>query len=169
MKGEFNYRFGNQFGQIENFITNAGCNKLLDALFNGISPGTSWYVGLIHTQYLDPTTLPSVGDTLTTRPWTEFPLSGGTRPSLAQAAATGNALNSGNPVVLTLSTLPSSIGSNDTHPELAWGLFITDQVSQSVTTGLIMSIAPFLTGLIVGEGLTVTGGGTFDLSYRLQF
>lgn len=135
---------------IENLVTTAGKNDLLDKLLAGSAYTAAWYLGLIgSTSY---TTGPAVGDTSATHGgWVEDQsYSAGTRPSatFSNAAAAGS------------KALPSAVGFAINALKTIKGCFLISNSTKGGTTGILYSA-----GLFSGGDKGVDSGDTLNVSY----
>jgi hypothetical protein len=108
------FRNGLKIGQYEfpNGITNEGKNKLLDVMFHGVSPITTWWLGMIdnagYTALAATDAYANIGQA--GNGWHEFTSytdaansgSASTRPEWTEGAASGQAISNASPVVFDI-------------------------------------------------------------------
>lgn len=134
---------------IENLVTTAGKNDLLDKYLAGSAYTATWYLGLISlTSY---TTGPAVGDTMASHGgWAEDQnYSQAARPTTAWSAASAGAK-------ALSSALTFSINATTTIK----GAFLNTVSTKGGTTGTLYSA-----GLFTGGDKAVANGDTLSVSY----
>lgn len=134
---------------IDNLVTTAGANDLLDKYLGGSSYTAAWYLGLIgNTSF---TTGPAAGDTAASHAgWTEATgYSQAARPAASwnSASARSKALSAG--VVYTAN-------ASDTIK----GCFLISNSTKGGTTGVLYSA-----GLFTGGDQPIVSGNTLTVSY----
>lgn len=137
-------------GECLNGITNEGKNTLLDVYFNGDTPETNWWIGIVDsdsfTGFASNDTMASHGG------WVEWvDTSNGGRIDWAQGAASGQQVT--NAVVLSV-----TITANGTLQ----GVFIVSDGTFGGTIGVLWATALFTTPLIA------EAGDVLKLTYAVQ-
>jgi len=126
-----------------NLVTDAGLALLSDLAFGGVTRSSDWYIGIKGAGTPNPT------DTLAVKAWSEYltyaPLS---RPAWTRLRVGISNYASSTPAVFTI---PTGDGG--------WlhGIFVCDSAAKGGTTGLLYSVADFLTPrrLYGGDTLSV--------------
>lgn len=132
---------------IENLVTNAGLNYLLDAGLSGGTQVTTWYVGLT-----DGTPTANAADTMASHAgWTEVEAyDEATRVAWTDGGASNQSVsNSGSAAEFTISTNSTTVG----------GAFLVSNSTKGGTTGTLYAVGAFSAGdksLDDGDVLTVT-------------
>jgi len=132
---------------IENLVTNAGLNYLLDAGLSGGTQVTSWYVGLT-----DGTPTAAAGDTMASHAgWTEVTAyDESTRVAWSDGGVSNQSVsNSGSAAEFTISTNSTTVG----------GAFLVSNSTKGGTTGTLYAVGAFSAGdkqLDDSDVLTVT-------------
>lgn len=132
---------------IENLVTNAGLNYLLDAGLSGGTQVTTWYVGLT-----DGTPTAAAGDTMASHAgWTEVEAyDEATRVAWTDGGVSNQSVsNSGSAAEFTISTNSTTVG----------GAFLVSNSTKGGTTGTLYAVGAFSAGdksLDDGDVLTVT-------------
>lgn len=132
---------------IENLVTNAGLNYLLDTGLSGGSQSTSWYIGLTSAS---PTA--AAADTMSSHGgWTEVTAyDESNRQTWSDGGVSGQSVtNSGSPAVFTISTNSTDVG----------GAFLVSNNTRGGSTGTLYAVGAFSAGnksLDDGDTLTVT-------------
>lgn len=140
---------------IENLVTNAGLDYLLDAGLSGGSQITSWYVGLT-----DGTPTAAAGDTMSSHGgWTEVTAyDESTREAWTDGGVSGQSVsNSGNAAQFTISTNGTTIG----------GAFLASDSTKGGSSGTLYAIGAFSAGdksLDDGDTLDITAAFTASAS-----
>lgn len=135
---------------VENDVTNAGKNYLLDAGFNGGATTNLWYIGMIdNTGY----TTVSAGDTPASHAgWAEFTGTGATgRLAWGQGASAGQQIVNG-------SVITTTISANGTLQ----GIFVISDGTKGGTVGTLWATALFSAPLVCSVG------DTLNLTYAVQ-
>lgn len=132
---------------IDNLVTNAGLNYLLDAGLSGGTQVTTWYVGLT-----DGTPTAAAGDTMASHDgWTEVEAyDEATRVAWMDGGVSNQSVsNSGSPAEFTISTNSTTVG----------GAFLVSNSTKGGTTGTLYAVGAFSAGdksLDDDDVLTVT-------------
>lgn len=132
---------------IDNLVTNAGLNYLLDAGLSGGTQVTTWYVGLT-----DGTPTPAAGDTMASHDgWTEVEAyDEATRVEWTDGGVSNQSVsNSGSAAEFTISTNGTTVG----------GAFLVSNSTKGGTTGTLYAVGAFSAGdkvLDDDDVLTVT-------------
>ena len=132
---------------IENLVTNAGLNHLLDVALSGGSQVTTWYVGLTGTA---PEAAP--GDTMASHSgWTEVTAyDESNRVTWTDGGVSnGSVSNAGSAAEFTISTDSTTVG----------GAFLVSNNTKGGSTGTLYAVGAFSAGdksLDDGDSLTVT-------------
>lgn len=132
---------------IENLVTNAGLNHLLDVALSGATQVTSWYVGLT-----DGTPTAAAGDTMASHDgWTEVEAyDEATRVAWTDGGVSNQSVsNSGSAAEFTISTNSTTVG----------GAFLVSNSTKGGTTGTLYAVGAFSAGdkqLDDSDVLTVT-------------
>ena len=132
---------------IENLVTNAGLNYLLDVALSGATQVTSWYVGLT-----DGTPTAAAGDTMASHAgWTEVTAyDEATRVAWTDGGVSNQSVsNSGSAAEFTISTNSTTVG----------GAFLVSNSTKGGTTGTLYAVGAFSAGdkqLDDSDVLTVT-------------
>lgn len=132
---------------IENLVTDAGLNHLLDVALSAASQVTSWYVGLT-----DGTPTAAAGDTMASHDgWTEVTAyDESTREAWTDGGVSNKSVsNSGSPAEFTISTNGTTVG----------GAFLVSNSTKGGSTGTLYAVGAFSAGdksLDDGDSLTVT-------------
>jgi hypothetical protein len=136
--------------EFPNGIVNEGLNYLLDAAFNGGSPISTWYIGLINnagfTALNSADTMASHSGWVETSAYTEA-----TRREWTSGAASGRAITNA-------STVDFSIDATVTIR----GIFITSNNTKGGTSGTLWSTGLFLANVVA------TSGDTLRVTYTLS-
>lgn len=133
-----------------NMATTAGLNMMLNVMFRGTTPSTSWYVGLINNT---PTPTLAAGDTMSSHAgWSEATsfLSNSTRPAWAPGAASAG----------LLSAAAAAHTFNNTGT--VYGIFIADNNTKGGTSGNLWATAP------LDSPLAVVNTDTLTITYQTQ-
>lgn len=126
--------------EVDNDIVNVGKNMILDTMFNGATPSTTWYCSLISNAAF--TALNNTDTMASHSGWAEFgSYSGGVRPTWGSGAASGQAVTNASPVSFTIT-------SNGTLQ----GIFICDNNTIAGTSGNLWSTASFASTVPVSIG-----------------
>ena len=132
---------------IENLVTTAGLNHLLDVALSGGTQITSWFVGLT-----DGTPTAAAGDTMSSHSgWTEVTAyDESTRVAWSDGGvSSGSVDNSASTADFTISTDSTTVG----------GAFLTSNSTKSGTTGTLYAVGAFSAGdksLDDGDSLSIT-------------
>lgn len=126
--------------EVKNLVTNQGLNHILNTVFNGTAPVTTWYVGLFEGNYT-----PLATDTAT-----NFPVSAteciaydeAGRVEYNEAASTAQSItNSANKAAFTINATKTVFGG-----------FLASVATKSSTAGTLMAAAKFGTSRSVNAG-----------------
>lgn len=135
---------------IENLVTNAGLNHLLDVTLSGATQVTSWYVGLT-----DGTPTVDAGDTAASHDgWTEVTAyDEATRVAWSDGGVSNQSVsNSGSPAEFTISTNSTTVG----------GAFLISNSTKGGSTGTLYAVGAFSAGdKILDDGDTLAVTATF--------
>ena len=130
-----------------NDIVTAGKNMIFNTMFNGGTPSTTWYIGLINNAGF---TALAAADVMNSHGgWAEFTAYSETnRVTWGSGSASGASITNGTAAEFDIT------GSSAT----LYGIFITDQNTKGGTTGNLWSTAPFASLVPVnpGDALKVT-------------
>ena len=132
---------------IENLVTNAGLDHLLDATLSGATQVTSWYIGLT-----DGTPTAAAADTMASHSgWTEVTAyDESTREAWTDGGVSSRSVsNSGSPAQFTISTNSTTVG----------GAFLVSNSTKGGSTGTLYAVGAFSAGdksLDDGDTLDVT-------------
>lgn len=130
---------------VNNGITNAGKNSILDVYFNSGTPLTTWYIGLIDNG-VGSNTL-AAGDTLASHAgWAEFTNYSGNRVAWGQGAASSQQVTNASPATFTIT------GGGGT----LYGIFVC--TVNTGTSGVLWSTAAFsaTVPVVAGDQMKVT-------------
>lgn len=133
--------------EVENLVTNAGLDDLLDKYLKGSSYSAAFYVGLT-----DGTPTAAAGDTMSSHAgWTEVTAyDEATREALTLGSVSSQSVdNSASKASFTISTNSTTVG----------GAFVCTNSTKSGTSGTLYSVAAFSAGdksLDDGDTLNVT-------------
>lgn len=116
-----------------NLVVNEGLNKLLNVMFNGSTPITTWYVGLFEGNYTPVATLTAATVTANATETTAY--ASVTRPEYVEVASTAQSI--------TNSASRASFVFNAT--KTIYGAFLVSSSTKSATTGTLFSAARFST------------------------
>src|SRR5690606_5220765 len=132
---------------IDNLVTNAGLDYLLDAGLSGGTQVTTWYVGLT-----DGAPTPAAGDTMASHAgWTEVTAyDESTRVAWTDGGVSNQSVsNSGSAAEFTISTNSTTVG----------GAFLVSENTKGGSSGTLYAVGAFSAGdklLDDGDVLTVT-------------
>ena len=125
--------------EIPNGVTTVGKNLMLGAMFNGVSPATTWYIGLIDNSGYSAV---AAGDTMSSHTgWNEFT----TYDESARVEWTEGAAASGSITSSSVSTF--TIGGNGTLR----GIFVVSNSTKGGTSGTLWSTALFAAATAVAD------------------
>jgi predicted cobalt transporter CbtA len=110
---------------VPNLVTTVGKNLMLDVMFHGTSPVTTWYIGLINSSGYSAV---AAGDTMASHAgWTEMTsYDESVRQTWVEAAASGGSTATSSVAVFTISATVT-----------IKGLFLTSDSTKSGTTGTL--------------------------------
>jgi len=119
--------------EANNIVVNVGLQHILDTVFSGGTPVTTWYIGLTASS-----PSPASGDTMSSHSgWSEFTAyDEATRQEYVEVRSSQQLSNTASKATFTISTDSSSIG----------GAFITSSNTKSGTSGTLMCAAAFSGG-----------------------
>lgn len=125
--------------EFPNIVTNEGKNKLLDVMFNGVTPITTWYIGLMDNSGYssNPAT-----DTMSSHAgWTEFTAyTEANRQSWGVGSASSQQITNASPATFTVNATGA-----------VRGIFVTSSNTKTGTTGTLWSTALFSASLAVAN------------------
>lgn len=155
LKGQFKVEHFDKDGNLvgvhdfPNGIVDAGIHHALDTVFDGGTPITTWYIGLINNAGYSAL---SNADTMASHSgWAEATgYSEATRPAWTPGAATGRAITNGTPVDFTINA-----------SQTIRGIFITSNNTKSGTSGTLWSTALF------ASNATVVNGDVLKITYTV--
>jgi hypothetical protein len=141
VKGEYDFPNG---------IVDVGINHLLETAFNGGTPITAWYIGLINNAGFSAL---AAADTMSSHSgWAEaVGYSGSTRPEWTAGTAAGRAITNS-------ATVDFAINATATIK----GIFITSSSTKSGTAGTLWSTAAF------SSNASVVSSDTLKITYTIS-
>lgn len=143
---------GDKIGQYEfpNGITDEGLNHILETEFNGGTPVTTWYTGLINNSGFSAL---AAGDTMASHAgWAETAAyTEATRPEWTAGTAAARSITNS-------TTVDFSINATVTIN----GIFITSVNTKSGTTGVLWATASF------SSAVSATSGDTLKVTYTVS-
>lgn len=156
LKGQFQIEHRNSAGElvgtydIPNGIVDEGLNHILETQFNGGTPITAWYIGLINNASYS--ALANADVMNSHAGWIETAVYGeATRPEWTAGTATGRAITNS-------AVVDFSINATITIK----GIFITSSSTKSGTTGVLWSTAAF------ASNVTANNGDTLKVTYTVS-
>lgn len=157
LKGKFHIEHFNKAGEligkyeVPNGIVDVGLNHILETEFNGGTPITSWYIGLVDnasfSAFANADTMGSHAGWIETH--TTY--SQGTRPEWTAGTATGRSI-----------TNAATVDFSMTATITVKGIFITSSSTKGGTTGTLWSTAAF------ASNVTANNGDTLKVTYTVS-
>lgn len=121
----------------DNLVTNEGIDHILNTVFHGGTPVTTWYLGLFEGNYTPVATV--TGATITSASTESTAYDESTRVAFDEAAASGQAItNAASKATFTMNATKT-----------IYGAFLVSNSTKSATTGVVMSAARFGTSKAV--------------------
>src|SRR5260221_7382469 len=146
------FRDGKKIGQyrIENAVVNVGKNKILDIMFNGVTPLTTWYMGLVDnagfSAFAAADTMASHAGWAESTAYTES-----TRPQWTVGSASSQSVTNATPVTFDI----NATGTMN-------GIFIISDNTKGGTSGTLWGEGSFSSTVSVNNGDQLKG--TYTLS-----
>lgn len=114
-----------------NLVTNEGLNALLDIMFHGTSPITTWYIGLFEGNYTPVATVTAATITAASTECTAYDET--TRQPYVEAAAAGQSITN----VASRAQFTFNAGKT------IYGAFLVSASAKSATSGVLFSASKF--------------------------
>lgn len=157
LKGRYHIEHFNKAGEligtyeVDNAIVDVGLNHILETEFNGGTPITAWYIGLVDNAGFS--TFANADTMASHAGWVEThtTYSQTNRPEWTAGTAAGRAITNASTVDFSMT------GTITIH-----GIFITSNTTKGSTTGTLWSTAAF------ASNVTANNGDTLKVTYTVS-
>lgn len=156
LKGQFKIEHFNRAGEllgtydVPNGIVDEGLNHILETQFNGGSPVTAWYIGLVnnasYSAFANADVMNSHAGWIEATAYAEA-----TRPEWTAGSATGRSITNA-------AVVDFSVNATITFK----GIFITSNATKGGTTGILWSTAAF------SSPVSASNGDTLKVTYTVS-
>lgn len=157
LKGKYHIEHYNKAGEligkyeVPNAIVDVGLNHILETEFNGGTPITAWYIGLVDNASFSAFANADIMSSHAGWIETHTTYSQGTRPEWTAGTAAGRAI-----------TNASTVDFSMTGTITIKGIFITSNSTKGSTTGTLWSTAAF------ASNVTANNGDTLKVTYTVS-